>query len=119
MHSVNHEHMGKNGKLASETRRPNCRGPNSTRRRQDVNFVPSLAAQNREWELSRGVLEGLSVPQNRNRRKIAAFANRKVQIASFAAEIAKTAQENRCDFLGRGEKLQRFCVFTIAAFSGR
>ena len=69
----------------------------------------------------------LSVPKNRNRRKIAAFSNRKVLIAGFAAEIAEKSPENRrrnrrkiaSVFLGRGIEIAAFPRFQIAAFSGR
>ena len=52
----------------------------------------------------------LSVPKNRNRRKIAAFSNRKVQNRKFYCG-------NSCDFWGRGTKIAAFQRFQIASFS--
>ena len=71
----------------------------------------------------------LSVPKkNRNRRKIAAFSNRKVLNRRFCRrKIAEKSPENRrrnrrkiaSDFLGRGIEIAAFPRFQIAAFSGR
>ena len=67
----------------------------------------------------------LSVPKNRNRRKIATFSNRK--IASFTAETTKNKKKQKSQkiaeesqwFFGTRKKSQRCQVFKIAAFSGR
>ena len=70
----------------------------------------------------------LSVPKNRNRRKIAAFSNRKVLNRRFCRrKIAEKSPENRrrnrrkiaSDFLGRGMQIAAFPRFQIAAFPGR
>ena len=70
----------------------------------------------------------LSVPRNRNRRKIASVfksqsANRKVQIAEIAEKSPENRRKNRrkiaAIFWGAEYKSQRFRVFKIAAFSGR
>ena len=69
----------------------------------------------------------LSVPKNRNRRKIAAFSNRKVLNRRFCRKNRRKSPENRrrnrrkiaSDSLGRGIEIAAFPRFQIAAFSGR
>ena len=88
-------------------------------------LVPAHHAEARRW-IFLGFLQ-LSVPKNRNRRKIAAFSNRKVLNRRFCRrnrrKIARKSQKNRrkiaSDFLGRGIEIAAFPRFQIAAFSGR
>ena len=60
------------------------------------------------------------VPKNRNRRKIAAFSNRKVlNRRVLPQKLQKNRRKIASDFLGRGIEIAAFLRFQIAAFSGR
>ena len=62
----------------------------------------------------------LSVQNNRNRRKIAAFSNPEVQNRKFYCrnrrKIARKSQKSRCDFLGCGIKIAAFPRFKSQRF---